>query len=56
MFVDKSRDVVAHVEDEPDGEKAGDAIKVDLQEIANYVAVEQSQGNCRFRISDWGLQ
>ena len=44
MFVDEGRNVVAHVEDEPDGEKAGDAINIDLQKIANDVAVEQSHG------------
>ena len=56
MFVDEGRNVVAHVEDEPDGEKAGDAVKIDLQKIANDVAVQESQWNCGFRISDCGLQ
>ena len=41
MLVDKSRDVIAHVENEPDGDEAGDAVKIDLQEIANDVSVEE---------------
>jgi len=41
MFVDKRRNVIAHVENEPDGDEAGDAVKIDLQEIANDVPVEK---------------
>ena len=41
MLVDKRRDVIAHVENEPDGDEAGDAVKIDLQEIANDVSVEK---------------
>ena len=41
MFVDKSRNVIAHVENEPDGDEAGDAVKIDLQEIANDISVEK---------------
>src|SRR5206468_10027414 len=44
MFVDESRDIVTDVEDEPDGEKAGNAVDIDLQKIANDVAVEQAHG------------
>ena len=32
MFVEEGRDVVAHVEDEPDRDKASDAVEIDLQE------------------------
>jgi hypothetical protein len=41
MLVDKSRDVIAYVENEPDGDKAGDAVNIDLQEIANDVPIEK---------------
>src|SRR5206468_6395487 len=41
MLVDKSRDVIAYVENEPDGDEAGDAVKIDLQEIANDISVEK---------------
>jgi len=41
MLVDKGRDVIAYVENEPDGDEAGDAVKIDLQEIANDVPVEK---------------
>ena len=44
MFVDESGNVVADIENEPDGEKAGDTVKIHLQKIANDVAVEQSHG------------
>src|SRR5437660_11224711 len=45
MLVDKSRDVIAYVENEPDGDEAGDAVKIDLQEIANDVSVEKLHDN-----------
>ena len=41
MLVDKSRDVIAYVENEPDRNKAGDAVNIDLQEIANDVPIEK---------------
>ena len=40
-LIDKRRSVIAHVENEPDGDEAGDAVKIDLQEIANDVSVEK---------------
>jgi hypothetical protein len=40
-LIDECRDVIAHVENEPDGDEAGDAVKIDLQEIANDVSVEK---------------
>ena len=42
MLIDERRDVVAYVENEPDGDEAGDAVKIHLQEIANNVSVEES--------------
>jgi hypothetical protein len=41
MLIDERRDVVAYVENEPDGDEAGDAVKIHLQEIANDVSVEE---------------
>ena len=49
MFVDEGRNVIADVEDEPDGEKAGDAVNIDLQKIANDVAVEKTH---RYRVTE----
>jgi hypothetical protein len=40
-LIDERRDVIAHVENEPDGDEPGDAVKIDLQEIANDVSVEE---------------
>ena len=40
-LIDERRDVIAHVENEPDGDETGDAVKIDLQEIANDVSVEE---------------
>lgn len=42
-LVEEGRDLVANVEDEPDGEERGNAIKIGLQKIAEHVAVEQFQ-------------
>ena len=41
MLIDERRNVIAHVENEPDGDEAGDAVKIDLQEIADDISVEQ---------------
>jgi hypothetical protein len=53
MFVDEGGNIVADVEDEPDRNKAGNAVKVNLQEIANDVSIKKF--HCDFRISagDW---
>jgi hypothetical protein len=56
MLVDKGRNVVANVEDEPDRDKTRDAVKIDLQEIANDVAIKESHGNLEFGISICELQ
>src|SRR5439155_19166729 len=40
-LVDKGRNVVANVKDEPDRDKTRDAVKIDLQKIANDVAIEE---------------
>jgi hypothetical protein len=42
MLVNESRNVVADIEDEPDGNKTRDAVKIHLQEIANNVAIKKS--------------
>ena len=49
MLVDESRNVVAHVENEPNREKPGDAVEIGLQKIANNVAIEQAHQN-QFRV------
>ena len=41
-LIEKSRDVVADVEDEPDRGEAGDAIEVGLEEIPHHVAIQTS--------------
>ena len=44
VLVDKGRNVVADIENEPDRDKARDAVQVNLQEIAEDVAIEDSHG------------
>ena len=52
MFVDERRDIVANVEDKPDRDKAGNAVTVNLQEIANDVSIQEShQKNFKFQAS-----
>src|SRR5436305_12974584 len=41
MLVNKSLDVITYVKNETDGDKAGDAVKIGLQEIANDISVEK---------------
>ena len=41
MLVDKRGNVIAHIENEPDGDETRDAVKIDLQEIANDVSDEE---------------
>jgi hypothetical protein len=48
MPVEKDRNILADVENEPDGEEAGYAVEEGLQKIAQDVAIEQfHKGNCR---------
>jgi uncharacterized OB-fold protein len=42
VFVDERRNIVAHIEDEPDRDESGDAVKINLQEIASDVSIEKS--------------
>jgi hypothetical protein len=44
VLVDKGRNIVADIEDEPDRDKARDAVKIHLQKIANNVAIDESHG------------
>ena len=58
--VEKDRDIFADIEDQPDREKAGHAIEVSFQEIANDVSIEQSHGAIKDRVgvvfsSAWDL-
>ena len=41
VLIDERRNVIAYIENEPDGDETGDAVKIDLQEIANDVSVEK---------------
>jgi len=56
VLVDKCRKIVADVEDELDRDEAGDAVEINLQEIANDVAIEESHGILEFRFAIWELQ
>ena len=52
MFVNKGRNIVADVEDEPDRNEAGDAVKVNLYEISNDVAIQEPhRKNFKFQAS-----
>jgi hypothetical protein len=44
VLVDKGRNIVANIENEPDRDKARDAVQINLQEIAEDVAIEESHG------------
>ena len=53
MVIDKARDIVADVENQPNRDEAGDAVEVDLREIANDISVEkahQKLSNFEFRL------
>jgi hypothetical protein len=52
MLVEKGRNVVADIENEPDGDKTCDAVKVDLQEITNDVAIQESHRDFRMSICE----
>jgi hypothetical protein len=43
-LVDKCRNIVADIENEPNRDKARDAVQINLQEIAEDVAIEESHG------------
>src|SRR6266404_2597562 len=40
MVVNETRDIIADVENEPDGNESGDAVKVNLQEIPNDISIK----------------
>jgi hypothetical protein len=42
VFINERRNVVADVEDEPDGDKSGDAVQVNLHEVSNDVPIQKS--------------
>ena len=56
MVVNETRDIVADVEDEPDRDKSGDAVEVNLQEISNDVSIEKSHWIFEFRFAIAELQ
>jgi hypothetical protein len=41
VLIDERRNVIAHIENEPDRDETGYAVKIDLQEIANDISVEE---------------
>ena len=45
MVVNETRDIIADVENEPDGNESGDAVKVNLQEIPNDVSIKKSHSD-----------
>jgi hypothetical protein len=56
VLVDKRRDIVADVEDEPDRDEAGDAVKVNVQEVPNDVSIEKSHCDLEFQLAICDLQ
>jgi len=44
VLVDKCRNIVAHIENEPDRDKACNTVQINLQKIADDVAIEESHG------------
>jgi hypothetical protein len=45
VLVDERRDIVADIEDKPDGDEPGNAVKVNLQEVSNDVSVKESHSD-----------
>jgi hypothetical protein len=45
VLIDERRDIVADIEDKPDGDEAGNAVKVNLQEVPNDVSVKESHSD-----------
>jgi hypothetical protein len=45
-LIDKCRNIVADVENEPDRDEAHDAIEVGLKKITNDVAIKESHEGC----------
>ena len=56
MLVDERRDIVADIEDEPDRDEAGDAVKVNVQEVPNDVSIEKSHCDLEFQLAICDLQ
>jgi hypothetical protein len=42
VVVNKTRDIVADVEDQPDRGEPGNAVKINLHEVSNDVSIEKS--------------
>ena len=56
MIVNETRDIVADVEDKPDRDESGDAVKVHLHEISNDVPIQNSHLSSEFRFAIAELQ
>jgi hypothetical protein len=49
MVVDETRNIVADIEDEPDRDESGDAVKINLHEISNDITIQKA--HCDLGIS-----
>jgi hypothetical protein len=56
MFIDEGRNIVADIEDEPDRDESGDAVKVNLHEVPNDITIHESHGIFEFRFAIAELQ
>src|SRR5206468_1764983 len=56
VLVDERRDIVADIKDKPDGDEAGNAVKVNLQEVPNDVSIEKLHLIFEFRFEIAELQ
>ena len=56
MLINEGRDIVADIEDKPDGDEAGDAVNVNLQEVPNDVSIKESHAIFEFRFEIAELQ
>jgi hypothetical protein len=50
VVVDQVRDIAANIPNQPDGEKASHAVKINLQKTAYDVAIQESQRDFELRI------
>jgi hypothetical protein len=47
VFVNKGRNIIANVENQPDRDESRNAVKVNLHEISNNVLVKKSHRDLR---------
>jgi len=56
VLINEGRNIVADIEDEPDLDESGDAVKINLREISNNITVQKSHGILEFRFAIAELQ